>query len=1137
MNTSIQTTLSGKRRFRFGLMRKMMMITAVASFGFLQCNRPGSGQPIFEMLRKDVTGLDFENLLHQTSEFNVFNYMYFFNGGGVAAGDFNNDGLIDLYFTANMGANKMFLNQGGMKFKDVTEVAGVAGTGGWKTGVSVVDINNDGLLDLYVGELGEYQSIRGRNQLFICKGIENGVPVYEDEAIYYGLDLTGFSTQAVFFDYDGDGDLDMFQLNHSLHQNGTFGPRKNFEGTMHPMAGDKLFRNDTPRSGDKKPVFTEVTKEAGILSTVIGYGLGVATGDFNNDGFPDLYIGNDFHENDYLYLNQGDGTFKEVSRSALMHTSQYSMGVDIADFNNDGWDDIISLDMLPEDPVMLKTSLGEDTYNLFLQKVGYGYYYQYTRNNLQLNNGDGTFSEIGLFAGVAATDWSWSPLFMDFDNDGKKDLFISNGIPRRMNDIDYVKFQENRELKLKGDSRSVVESELDLVEKMPRVKLPNKFFHNSGQLRFDDVTANIKSAAVTFSNGAIYADLDNDGDLDVVVNNLEDEPFIYRNLSNDHPAEKHDFLSFDLKGSEENIHGIGTNVLIYKKNGEKITSAFYPVRGFLSSAQIPLHIGVGDSTLVDSIVVIWPDRTFKRLDKPTFNRTQTLAWKPGLPVFDYHKIQYKDKGPFAFEDITAQTQLNFKHVENPFIEFNREPLIPNMVSREGPALAVGDVNGDGLEDVFFGSALREKSALYLQQKDGTFQLHTPEAILKDSIFEDVDAVFADIDNDGDLDLVIASGGNEFSGKEPAMKQRAYLNDGKGNFTIADPFPDLYMTASCVLPVDFNHDGKIDFFFGGRSVPWKYGVTPNSYLMQNMGNGRFEDVTRKIAPGLQEIGLVKNGTWADLDGDGDPDLLLALEWGPITAFINQGNHFEQKPLATGSGWWNFVVAGDFDGDGDIDILAGNTGMNSRFHPTPAEPVRMYVNDFDDNGRVDQILTYYVKGKEIPFANFEELTKALPMLKKKYLYSKDLAKGTIADIFGKDKLSKSILREADNFVSTYFENVGPNLTYKAHPLPDELQFSTLNAGDWADLNGDGKKEMLLGGNFYECNIEMGRYDAFFGRILTFGKDGAMQSNRLGNLIVKGQTRRIRPITIAGKPCFIYAQNNDQARVVVKKGDGGR
>jgi hypothetical protein len=1085
----------------------------------LGCSRPETGPPKFVLLRKAATGLHFENTPKQSPEVNVFNYMYFFNGGGVAAGDFNKDGLIDLFFTANMGPDKLFLNSGNLKFRDVTEASGInlsqTGTVVWKTGASVVDINNDGLLDIYISQVGDHKAIKGRNRLLVCQKIANEIPVFEDKAAAWGLDLIGFGTQAAFFDYDLDGDLDMYQLNHSLHQNGTFGPRKQFEGVAHPLSGDKLLENQGER-------FVDVTAKSGIQSTVIGYGLGIAISDLNLDGWPDIYIGNDFHENDYLYINQHDGTFKESITEAMQHTSRFSMGVDIADINNDGWNDLISLDMEPEDPQILKASLGEDGFAVYQMKLGYGYQNQYARNALQLNDGTGHFQEIGQFAGVGATDWSWCPIFADFDSDGYKDLFISNGIPRRMNDVDFMKFQEN-----KGAETGSPEDKLAIVERMPQIKLPNKFFHNGGHLRFEDWKDNIQNAEATYSNGAISADLDLDGDLDFVVNNIADEPFVYQNLDREQGNTRNSFLSFQLKGSPKNLNAIGARVLIFKKNGERQVEEFYPVRGYQSSAMVPLHIGIGDGSIVDSAFVIWPDQSFQRLHDLKFNQSNEWTWRAGLPAFDFKTLLEKTANPFVFKDVTQKSGIDFTHIENPFVEFNREALIPNMVSAEGPALAVGDVNGDGLEDVFLGSGKFVKSALYLQSPGGKFSLRTPDAILKDSIFEDVDAVFTDIENDGDLDLIVAAGGNEWRTQDEAMKQRYYLNDGKGNFERRD-FPGAFATASCVLPCDFNKDGWIDFFIGARAQPWNYGLTPTSYLFQNKGNGTFESVADRIGGGLQHAGLVKNGAWTDLDSDGDEDLLLAIEWEPITVYLNQGGHFEKKSLNELSGWWNFALPYDFDGDGDIDVLAGNFGQNGRFHPTPSEPVRMYVSDLDNNAQIDQILTYYLKNKELPFATFEEITKTIPSLKKKFLYAKDFSKASLPEIFGKEKLAKSVRREANTFMSMYFENTG-GMHFKAQPLPDQLQFSTLNAWALSDVNEDGRKEVLLGGNFYECNIEMGRYDANSGNVLSIGKNGEMKVFPLGNLGIQGQVRRIRPIKIGNKTAYIFARNNEPCLVI--------
>lgn len=1104
-------------------MTKYITFFGLSMILWMSCNDPTAlpltGPAQFQLLRQAETGLDFTNHLEQSTEFNVFAYMYFFNGGGVAAGDFNQDGLADLYFTSNMGPNSLFLNEGNLTFKEVTEQAKVAGLNGWTTGVSVVDINNDDLLDIYVSQMGDYEGIKGHNQLYVCQGIKDGIPVFEDQAAYYGLDFVGFSTQSSFFDYDLDGDLDMFLLNHSLHQNGTFGPRRTF-GEVHPTSGDKLFRNEGGH-------FVDVTKESGILSTVIGYGLGIATSDINMDGWPDIYIGNDFHENDYLYINQQDGTFKEVLTEQINHTSRFSMGVDIADINNDGYKDIVSLDMLPEDPFILKTSLGEDGYNIFQFKLGYGYNPQFARNNLQLNNGNNTFSEIGTYAGIFASDWSWAPLLFDFDHDGLKDLFISNGIPRRMNDIDYINYRMGDEnLKWKTDNNEMSEEDMQLVDQMPQIKLANKFYHNQGDLTFEDWKGRIENNAISYSNGAIYADLDNDGDLDVVTNNIDDEPFLYRNMTIENGGQGNRYLTFQLEGPAENRLAIGAKILVNTSQGRYLEEHF-PVRGYQSCNPPGIHVGLGAGITIESALVVWPDGTFEAIETPAFNTTTKLSWKPGLPAFDYGQLKDQEPAPYAFEDITVSSGLDFTHQENPFVEFNREGLIPHMMSAEGPALAVGDVNGDGREDVFLGNSKRAVSAIYLQNSDGTFTNRTPLAIRQDSLFEDVQAVFADMENDGDLDLFIAAGGNEYRGKSEALQQRAYRNDGKGNFERIDPFPEIYLTASCILPADFNKDGWVDFFIGGRAVTSQYGVIPNSYLMLNKGNGQFADVTREYSLDLAEAGLVKNGEWSDIDGDGDQDLVLAVEWQPITVYRNDGDKFVKSPINEESGWWNFVKIHDFDQDGDQDILAGNLGENSKLQPSAAEPVRMYVNDFDQNGQAEQILTYYLEGREVPFANYAELTKQMVTLKKQYLYSKDFARATLEELFGSEKLAQATTFEINTLSSKYFENTGEGFT--AQPLPPVLQFAPLKAAALFDLDKDGREEVVLGGNFYESNIEMGFYDANHGNVLSIGEGGSLQVSDLKNLAIKGQVRHIVPIRIGNREAFILAKNDGKVQLI--------
>lgn len=1100
---------------------KKATIVLCATF-VLGCNSTKDAQ--FEMLKANKTKLNFKNEPKQSTELNVLNYMYFFNGGGLAAGDFNNDGLIDLYFTANMGANRMFLNKGNMEFEDVTEAAGVKGTDSWTTGASVVDINNDGFLDIYVSEIGDYEILTSVNQLYVCTGIENGIPKFENQAVKYGLDLVGFSTQAAFFDYDQDGDLDMFQLNHSLHQNGTFGQRKSFEGKIDSKSGDKLLRND---SGN----FVDVTAEAGLKSTVIGYGLGIVTGDINNDGWADIYVGNDFHENDYLYINQQDGTFKEVLTEQMMHTSRFSMGVDMGDINNDGQTEVISLDMLPSDPNILKRSLGEDGYDIFQFKIRFGYNRQFARNNLQLNNGNGTFSEIAMFSGIYATDWSWAPLFADFDNDGYKDLFVSNGIPRRMNDIDYANFQlSNQEAQMKSQmGEALNDKDLSVIERMPQIKIPNRFFLNDGNLKFKDLNSQVSGNADSYSNGAIYADLDNDGDLDIVVNNIDEEPFIYKNLNSEKKETKGSSLILKLKGNPQNVNAIGARLIVTKQNGQILSSENYAVRGFQSSAQGSLHLGIGNPEEVKNIYLIWPDRGYQEITNPKYNQTTSYNWQPALPKFDFASLKSKPSSPFQFNDLSSDSKLNFRHIENDFVEFNREPLIPYMVSKEGPALAVGDINGDGTEDVFFGSAKRERAAFYLQKANGQFEFLPQEFYKTDSIYEEIDAVLRDVDNDGDLDLVVASGGNEYQGTSEFLLQRLYLNDGKGNFTqLKNAFPNSHTTASCVLSTDINSDGLVDFFFGGRAVPNAFGEIPRSYLFINKGDGKFEDQTSSLAPALSQIGMVTGGSWADFDGDGDEDLTLAMDWDYVKIFRNDNGRLSETNISKTKGWWNFAQPNDYDGDGDLDLIVGNIGNNNRFNPDPEHPVRMYINDFDGDGRKEQILTYIVEGKEIPFATHADLTKRLVSLKKNYLFAKDMANASLSELFGKEKLANALQYTVNNSKSVLLLNNGDG-TFEEKPLPDKLQFSSIETALFDDFDQNGQQEILTAGNFYPNNIEMGTYDADFGNMLSISGEGEMYVSPLQNLMIKGEVRRSAKIIINGRPCYILAKNNDDAQVL--------
>jgi enediyne biosynthesis protein E4 len=1075
--------------------------------------------PLFELRTADQTGIHFTNQLTSTKEFNMFKYMYFFNGAGVGAGDFNKDGKTDLFFAANQQQSRLFLNKGGLKFEDVTGKAKIPNDSAWSTGVSVADVNADGLLDIYICRVGKFEVLKGKNQLLICKGIDaNGIPFFEDEAAAYGLDFSGFSTQAAFFDYDADGDLDMFLMNHSVHQNGTFAPRKQFDGTFSEVSGDRMYRNDKNR-------FIDVTKASGINSTAIGYGLGICVADINLDGAPDIYIGNDFHENDYLYINQRNGTFKETLRDCMQHTSQFSMGVDVADVTNDGFPEIISMDMLPDDPYVLKRSLGEDEYNTFYYKIGQGYNYQYTRNNLQLNRRDGRFTETGLYSGVSATDWSWSALWLDFDNDGWKDLFISNGIPKRLNDMDYAAYMSNDAVQKQVDSATQYEKDMAVISNFPEIKLPNKFYRNTGNVQFKDMS--VKGDLPTFSNGAAYADLDNDGDLDIVVNNIDDKAMLYENLVA--KTDSNRCLSLQLKGDSLNPFAIGAKLVVFSANELKLTEHF-PVHGFLSSMQGHWLIGLG-KTAIDSMVLVWPDNSCQNLSIQKFDSLYSIQYKKGLTKFNYTVVtQRLLNKTAAFESLNQAYKLSLVHDENPFNEFDREPLIPKMVSREGPALAVADINGDGLDDCFLGSSKGNKSKILLQQTNQEFQTLVCPALDADSVWEDVDAVWVDLNNDRLLDLVVASGGNEYYGEDEHMQNRVYMNDGQMHFEKATrALPPIFMTAGAVATADFNGDGFADLFFGGRAVPWEYGQTPKSYLVQNDGKGNFKDVTAVFAKELSNIGMVTGAEWVDLDNDKDADLLLSLEWGSVTVLLNEKSTFKKITISDQLGWWRFAKPVDVDADGDLDIVAGNLGWNSRLQAKAEEPVRLYYNDFDGNGKKEQVLTYYLHGKELPFANKDEIVKQMPALKKQFLYAADFAKSSLEQIFTKEKLSSSLVSTANYFANTIFINDG-KMNFKAMAMPWQAQLTNYNDCVLLDANKDQLPDLLLVGNFYDNNIQMGRYDADNGTLLINKGNGQFEFAPLYGLSLHGAMRRIRPLRLANQQqAWLIAKNADTAMLM--------
>ncbi len=1050
--------------------------------------------PMFEVLDEKLTGLHFANKLEPTGKVNMLNYMYFYNGAGMAAGDFNNDGKTDLFFCSNQGRNSLFLNHGDMQFQDVTAPAGIPDDGGWSTGVSVVDINQDGWLDLYICRVGRYETLQQGNLLLLNKGLdEDSIPQFENKTQEFGLTFNGFSTQAAFFDQDMDGDLDMYLLNHSLRYNSTFNARQTYFNTYDSLSGDRFYRN----TGG---IYKDETKASGILSSVIGYGLGIVVSDINEDGYPDLYIGNDFHENDYLYLNNRKGGFTEVLDSMIAHTSQFSMGVDAADINNDAHPDIVSVDMLPEDPYILKRSLGEDQYNLFNMKLRYGYNHQYARNNLQLNRGNGQFSEIGIYAGIHATDWSWAPLWLDFDNDGFKDLFVSNGIPRRLNDIDYVNFISDDDIQSRIRNGQMTEKEMKVIEQFPQLKLKNKFFRNTGDARFEDIAGEIANDQPTFSNGAVYADLDSDGDLDIVVNNIDAAPLVYRNRHQQQSAGKH--LVLHLDGPEGNQQAIGARVLVHTPTDVRSYEK-YPVRGFQSSMEVPLIVGLGNAK-VDSIQLIWPGGSYQTLRQADSGHVR-VQYRHGLPQFDFDGFARQGSQIPAWQE-----KLNglLVHQENPFNEFDREPLMPHMLSTEGPAFAVGEAGNPQSTYIFLGSSKGKKSRLLLVSRDVEQDLNCVD-LANDSTFEDVDAVFADVNKDGWQDLLVISAGNEYYGETPFLTPRLYLNQ-KGLFKrMQDAFPVFDVTLSCIRPFDFNGDGHIDLFIGGRAMPFAYGKSVSSFLLMNDGKGRFRDVTGDWAPSLRNAGMVTDASWVDMNGDRRKDLVIAREWGAIS-ILEAGTdlHFmgKEKDIAALSGWWNCILPADIDADGDIDLLAGNSGLNTRLSAGKENPVKMYYNDFDGNGIGEQVITYSVQGKEICFAVKSDLEKQLPPLKKKFLYAGDFARAGLPDIFGAGLLRDAVQWTINESRSMVFINEGEK-GFTAKPLPWQQQLSPIRAILPLDADRDGDLDFLLAGNFYENNVQLGRNDADFGSFLINDGAGKLRYALIPGVNLKGQVRKLK------------------------------
>lgn len=1061
---------------------------------------------LFSLVPNTQTGINFKNTVKQDIDFNYIEYVYAFNGAGVAIGDINNDGLEDIYFTSNQDSNKLYLNKGDFKFVDATKQAGLEDSEGWSTGATMIDINNDGWLDIYVCKSASLRNEElRRNKLFINQ--KDGT--FKNEAKQWGLDQNGFSIQSYFFDYDKDGDLDMYLVNHRPDFDQSSKIEDKTQREYFRETSDHLFRNE----GD---TFVDVTLQAKIQNKE--WGLSASIGDFNNDGWLDIYVANDFINPDYLYINNQDGTFSDQINTRFKHIPFNGMGSDYADINNDLLPDLVVLDMLAEDHRRGKENMASMNTQGFWNMIEAGYPHSYMANTLQLNNGNGSFSDIGQLAGISKTDWSWAPLIADFDNDGHKDIFVSNGIERELGNQDYKK-ESVRQQRERG-AMTVQE----MMNIMPSEKIANYIYKNNGDFTFEKKIDGWGLDKKINTNGVAYADLDNDGDLDLVMNNMSDEATIYQNNS------VNNYVNIKLIGDAKNVKAVGAKVKVYSKEKTQYQELF-PSRGYQSSMGYQLNFGLGDEEMIDRIEVTWGDNTVLAMDNVKVN--QTL-------IFD--KKNFKFDGIFPEKTVKNFTSIDpdslgitFKHRENTFNDFDLQTLLPQKQSQKGPALSVADINGDGLDDFFIGGALNQAGEMYLQTHDGKFNKTNESLFLNERNYEDVVSLLFDADGDGDLDLYVGSGSYEIGENNPLLQDRLYLNDGKGNFSKSNKLPKMLGVTKAVATYDVDGDGDLDLLVGGQVIPGKYPLSSKTYLLMNE-NGRYRDATEELAPELSDIGIVNKVLFTDYDGDGDQDLAVVGEWFPITFFNNENGKFTKASITAlndTEGWWNTITEVDLDNDGKMDYLVGNLGDNNKFHPTKEKPLHIYSTNFDEDGKYDMVLSKDYKGNLVPVRGKECSTEQNPFVSEKIQTYKEFANSTLIDIYGEEELNSAYHKQAHEFGSMYLKNMG-NGSFEVQKLPTAAQFGPTMAFEVMDINQDGHLDVLGVGNIYEAEVETIRYDANTGYILLGDSKGNLTPYTDISFFTQGNVKDMKKITLGGETCCLIANNDEELTIFkVRKG----